>query len=156
MSQRFSYGRLLVGVVAVLCAFAVGCSKSEGYRVSGKVTFMGNPVPSGKIYFTPDSSKGATTGATGFADIRNGQYDTSAAGGRGAPAGPVVIALEGLDPSAKPDNPDPSGEVTAKMLFARYELSAEIPQQDSTKDIDVPAEAAQGPKPAAASNVIIP
>ena len=155
MSQRFSYGSRYIGLVAVLCALVMGCGKSDGYRVSGKVTFMGNPVPSGKIYFTPDGKKGAT-GAAGFADIRNGQYDTSADGGRGAPSGPVVIGLEGIDPSAKSDNADPSGEVTAKLLFARYEVAAEIPEQDSTKDIDVPAEAAKGPPQPAASNVVIP
>lgn len=155
MIERFPSRSSLGLLAVVLCGVTLGCGGSDGYRVSGKVTFMGKPVPSGKVYFMPDTAKGGT-GAAGFADIRDGQFDTAIAGGRGAPSGPVIIALEGLDPSTPPDKQDPSGEITATMLFPRYELAADIPTSASTKDIDVPAEAAKGPPQPKASNIIVP
>jgi hypothetical protein len=140
---------LIAGLVA-------GCGGDGTYRVSGKVTFNGQPVPAGKIYFIADGSKG-NTGPTGFADIKNGSYDTSESGGQGAPAGPVIIAVEGIDPSGPPPKADPSGEVTAKVLFPRYETTADMPKSASTKDIEVPAAAAKGPsKPAGGQDIIIP
>jgi hypothetical protein len=132
-------------VVAVL---ASGCGPgSKGYRVSGKVTFQGKAVPAGKVYFIPDSSKG-NTGPTGYADITDGAYDTAATGGQGFIGGPVIIAVEGLDPGAKGgkvDKGDTSGEVTLKTLFPRYEFATELPKEASTKDIEVPADAAKRP-----------
>jgi hypothetical protein len=129
----------------------VGCGGNKTYRVSGKVTFNGANVPSGKIYFKPDGSKG-NTGPTGYANIVDGQYDTDAAGGSGAVAGPVIISIDGVDPNApadgkadKSEKGNKSEEATAKLLFARYETAAEFPDSASTKDIDVPAEAAKGP-----------
>ncbi|HVL12026.1 MAG TPA: hypothetical protein VM529_05645 [Gemmata sp.] len=133
---------------ALACLLLLGCGGEKIYRVSGKVTFKNQPVPAGKIYFMPDGSKG-NTGPTGYADIKDGEYDTDAAGGRGAPSGPVIIAVEGTDPSAPPDKPKKGEEVseesTVKLLFARYELKADLPAEASTKDIEVPAEAAKGP-----------
>lgn len=138
MIRRFS--RFLP---VLLCLFAFGCGSKSVYRVSGKVTFQGKSVPSGKIYFIPDGSKG-NTGPTGFADIKDGQYDTSASGGRDAPSGPVIIAVEGFDPASKPEK-EKSEDVSAKVLFSRYEFAAELPKEKSTKDIEVPADAAKGP-----------
>ena len=138
----------------VLCSLALGCGEDKGYRVSGKVSFMGKPVPAGKIYFMPDGSK-ANKGATGFADIKDGLYDTALAGGHGSPGGAVIIALEGNDPTATPDKND-SPDVTTKLLFARYEVSAELPKGVSTKDIDVPAEAAKGPKQPKTGTTVVP
>lgn len=146
-----------IGLVAslLMISLLVGCGSQGGYRVSGTVTFQGKPVPAGKIYFMPDSSKGST-GATGYADIREGKYDTSLEGGMGAPAGPVIVAIEGTDPSAAASTKEASGEVTIKLLFARYETPAEIPKSASTKDIEVPAEAAKGPVAPKGKAIIIP
>lgn len=132
---------LLSGVVpALLCCLAVGCSK--GNRISGKVTFKGQPIPSGKIYFIPDATKG-NSGPTGFAMIKDGAYDTSA-GGRGAVGGQMIVAIEGFDPTATVKDPE-SGEDLLKPLFPRYETAAELPNATTTKDFDVPASAEQGP-----------
>lgn len=143
---------LLVCLSMLVCL--VGCGSKTGNRVSGMITFQGKPVPAGKIYFMPDSSKG-NKGATGYADIRDGKYDTSTEGGQGAPSGAVVIAIEGTDPSAAPTGKDVSGDVTAKLLFARYEVPVDMPDSVSTKDIEVPATAAKGPV-APKSNAIVP
>jgi hypothetical protein len=135
---------------------ALGCGGEKTYRISGKVTFKGQPVPSGKIYFIPDGSKG-NSGASGYADIKDGQYDTAASGGRGAPPGPVKVVVQGVDPSSPPTrlNPKEDGEVKSRVLFAHYETTYEVPKSSSTKNIDVPAEAGKGPV-APKSGIIIP
>jgi hypothetical protein len=139
---------------ALLCFAALGCGGDKLNRVSGKVNFNGQPVPSGMIYFMPDSSKGHT-GPTGFANIKNGEYDTSSDGGRGVPSGPVIVSIEGFDTNAPPDKPKTkeekeaaSEESTIKVLFPRWETNWDVPASSSTKDFDVPAEASKGPKKA--------
>ena len=143
--------RLALGGVLFL-GLASGCGGSTGNRVSGKVTFKGQPVPAGKIYFTPDASKG-NSGATGYADIKDGAYDTSATEGQGAPAGAVIISVEGFDP-----NPPPGAEpdVTMTKLFAGYQKPVDLPAGASVQDIDVPAEAANEPAQPAERQIIQP
>jgi len=148
MSER-SVGGVFISVLLLCC---VGCG-NDGYRVSGKINFKSAPVPAGKIYFMPDETKG-NKGSTGFADIKNGVYDTGAPGGRGAPAGAVIVAIEGIDPSKPPPKAD--SEVTATVLFPRYEVAAELPSSSSTKDFDVPDSAAKGPTPTKGTPTIIP
>jgi len=119
-------------VLALLCCVALGCSGGSGSRVSGEGTFNGQPVPVGKIYFTPDSSKG-NSGAPGFADIKDGKYDTAATGGQGTAGGPTVVKIEGSDGT--------------KALFADYTTTAELSKGATSKDFDVPAsQAAKLPK----------
>jgi len=154
MTRRSVFANGALAVAGLLIASGTGCDGQSTHRVSGKITFNGAPVPAGKIYFIPDGSKG-NTGPTGYADIKNGTYDTSA-GGQGSVAGAVIIAVEGIDPSSPPPKADPSGEVTAKVLFPRYEIAADIPKSTSTKDIDVPAEAAKGPTQKKDPKLIIP
>jgi hypothetical protein len=130
------------GLVLMLAScLSLGCGGSSGVHVKGKVTFKGQPVPGGKVYISPDSTQGGS-GATGFADIKDGYFDTSAAGGRGTTAGPVVFAVEGVDPNPPP-GADP--DVTTTILFARYEMKGTIPESGGTQDIDVPEDAAKGP-----------
>ena len=133
-------------LTALACCLS-GCGGGDGtHNVSGKVTFNGQPIPAGQIYFIPDGSKG-NKGPTGYARIEKGTYDTSAAGGKPAVSGPVIVAIEGLDPSApgQKQKKDTSGEQTVKALFPQYQTTAELPDEDSTKDFDVPAEAAKRP-----------
>lgn len=143
IAHRFSI--LLTLLASLVC---LGCGGDGTYRVSGKVTFKGQPVPAGKIYFMPDSSQG-NSGPTGYADIKDGTYDTSLKGSVGCPPGAVIIAVEGIDPNSPPDKPkkgeEASSEATAKLLFPRYELKFDMPKSATVKDIEVPAEAAKGP-----------
>jgi hypothetical protein len=141
---------VLLGLLPLLCCLALGCG-GKGYRVSGKVTFKGQPVPTGKIYFIPDTKKG-NKGATGYADIKDGAYDTSAAGGYGIVGGPMLIKIEGFEP-LPPGKADKSGDITAKALFPTYQTSADLPNADSTKDFDVPAEATK-PAPGKPGEII--
>ena len=118
-------------------------------------TFGGQPILSGKIYFTPDGGKG-NKGPTGYATIVDGAYDTSWSGGSGVGKGPMVVAIEGFDPGSegKKEKGDTSGEATIKALFPRYETTADLPGGTTTKDFDVPADAAKAKK--AGPAVIIP
>jgi hypothetical protein len=146
--------RLVALVPAVL---ALGCGDGKGYRFQGKVTFKGQPIASGKIYFSPDGSKG-NSGPSGFADIKDGAYDTAATGGRGYGGGPTIIAIEGFDPNQKgaKEKGDTSGETTIKALFPRYEFNMDLAKENQTKDFDVPGDAAARPLEKKGGNVVIP
>jgi len=133
----------------MVCCLAVGCGGGKSYHVSGKASFAGKPIPVGKIYFTPDAAKG-NSGATGYADIKDGKYDTSAAGGMGIIGGPMIVRIEGSD-GVKIDEERPGG----KPLFPEYQKAEDFPKAATTKDFDVPASAASG-KPGATGGVIVP
>ncbi|MEZ6143256.1 MAG: hypothetical protein R3B84_22040 [Zavarzinella sp.] len=145
--------------VVLLLAATNGCNNNGTYRISGTVVFDGKPVPKGKIYFIPDSSKG-NEGVTGYANIINGKFDTSSEGGAGFIGGPTIIAIEGFDPDAPPDAPKPgeeSTEATIKVLFARYEIAEDLPKESiSDKKFDVPASASKGPTKKVDPNFVNP
>ncbi len=147
--KTFQASRIIALAVLLL---TIGCGK-EGNRISGAITFDGQPVPAGKIYFTPDTSKG-NSGAAGYADIIDGKYDTSLPGGRGASSGAMVVAIEGIDPNTRPPGADE--DVTVTVLFPRYETNADISGGATVEDFAVPPEAAKGPKQAAGENYISP
>lgn len=134
---------LVVGTFAlVACGLALacsGCGDSQNLRVSGRVTFNGKPVPTGKIYFSPDASK-QNKGPSGFADIKDGSYDTGQKGGRGVAGGPMVVRIEGFE------EVPPTGDITTKQLFYPYEESVDLPKSSTTKDFEVPASATKPPK----------
>lgn len=125
-------------VALVVCCLLVGCGGSAQNRVSGTVNFEGKPVPLGKIYFNPDKSKN-TPGLPGYADIKDGSFDTAASGGQGAPSGAVIVHIEGFEPVA------PTGDVSTKPLFFPYEVAADLPKHASTQNYDVPASATKQP-----------
>src|SRR5262245_66363161 len=129
------YKAAMLGLLAL--GLVLGCKDTEQKRnrVSGKVTFNGQAIPYGDVLITPDDSK-KNAGAQGIAMIRNGQYDTSAAGGKGYGGGPAVIRVTGL-----------TGE--GGKLLCEYEFQVDLPQGDATHDIDVPAKGgakAKGPE----------
>jgi hypothetical protein len=153
MLHRSRATTLFVRIALLLLGgLVIGCGSDKGGRVSGKVTFKGQPVPAGKIYFKPDASKG-NSGQTGFAGISNGTYDTATAGNQGPVAGAVIIEVEGIDPTPPPGA---SPDVGATLLFSGYTKPIELPTGASVQDIDVPAEAAKGPPQPAASTGIVP
>jgi hypothetical protein len=83
-------------LVLVVAAPLLGCSSGvKLFPVSGTVTFDGKPIPAGRLYFNPDVGKG-NDGPQGYADIREGKFDTRE-GGRGTPGGPMVIRIEGFE-----------------------------------------------------------
>jgi hypothetical protein len=77
-------------------ALAAGCGTPEEgperFHVSGTVTYEGQPVKTGTVYFTPDSSKD-NKGPQGVAQIVDGQYSTEAEGGKGHVGGPHKLSI---------------------------------------------------------------
>lgn len=128
----------------VACVLAIGCGGEKTYRLSGKVTFKGQPIPEGRILFIPDSAKG-NKGPAGSADIKNGQYDTGASGGKGVIGGAMTVQIEAWDPAKKVEKADKSPLSVAPPLFPPYQTTVDLPKSDSNKDFDVPADAIKGP-----------
>ncbi|PQO47566.1 hypothetical protein [Blastopirellula marina] len=122
--------RLLVFAVLLSAALAFGCGPSTSTtHIHGDVTYNGQPVPAGTIYFEPDTAAG-NSGPGSVAIIRNGAYDTSEA--LGVVGGPHIVRIEGYDGIAHGDNLDGS------PLFATYETTTELPMSSSSVDFDVP------------------
>jgi hypothetical protein len=115
-------------MVATLVA-AVGCGggdSQERHRVSGRITFAGQPVNFGEVLFTPDASKG-NSGAQGIANIANGRYDTQGSRAPGAASGPVVVRVTALA--------DANGK-----LLCEHEFPLEVSKGGMERDIEIPAD----------------
>jgi hypothetical protein len=122
--------RRLVPAAAVCIALAgvVGCSEEKVYDVSGTVTFNGQPVAKGLIFFDPLDG-----GPQGFANIENGRYDTATAGqGKGIRGGKYSIRINGFDGKVGPEAP------FGAAVFPEHTFSKELPAQTQTFDYEVP------------------
>src|SRR5262245_61480793 len=98
--HRNWFARLLL----IGCLFAMGCtSGSSPSHLSGKVTFDGKPVPAGRVFFLPNSAKGGS-GPGGFAEIKDGKYNTRTKGA-GTLGGPLIVRIDGFDGKGTPENP---------------------------------------------------
>ncbi len=123
-----------VAAVALL-VLGGGCATDPGpkrTRLTGGVTYDGQPIPYGEVLFTPDAAK-QNGGPQGFAQIRDGRYDTaSSADGKGVGGGPTILRVTGFS--------GPGGK-----LLCEVEMSVEVPADGGTFDIDVPKQTP--PKP---------
>ncbi|MCA9050937.1 MAG: hypothetical protein KDA89_19505 [Planctomycetaceae bacterium] len=125
-------GGLILAVVA-LC----GCGGGDGvqrHQLSGSVTFDGHPLPFGEAVFRPQ------TGPEGSATIRNGQFDTTADGGRDVIHGPTTIYVTGYSEEPAGSDGDETAEAeAAPPLFVGYEVTADL--SSDTLDITIPGDA---------------
>lgn len=126
--RRFA-AALPVSVTA--CVLMVGCGGPKLYDVSGRVSYDGQPLPAGVIYFDPDVTK-KNDGPQGYAIIKDGAYSTATKGGRGIAGGPHVVRIEGFD--GKPGAELPLG----KPLFTDYQERRDLPRAGSQQDFTVP------------------
>jgi hypothetical protein len=118
---------LVIGISSFVIFACLGCSSEERlYRVSGAVTHNGKPIPKGVIHFDPQSA-----GPPGFANIWDGKYDT-AKEGKGVRGGSYDIRVNGFDGKVGPEAP------FGQALFPEYTGTKDLPQVDSTYDLDVP------------------
>lgn len=130
--------RRLTVFLMCLGGFAAGCSKdaNEGrIHVMGTVTFDGQPVPRGRIFFNP--LPGNAAGQQGYAEIASGQYDTNMGRSKGPSPGPVEVKVEGL---GEPTADYPNG----RPLFLNFVLgeSVVVPESGTlTQDVHVPGTA---------------
>ena len=123
--QTAAFGLLALGLL-------IGCGEAgqQRNRVSGKVTYDGKPIPYGEVLITPDGAK-KNSGAQGIAPLRDGKYDTSAAGGKGYGGGPAVIRVTGFDREGG-------------KLLCEEEFQVDLPPGEATHDINVPLKKTKG------------
>lgn len=128
-----------VATFGLLMMMVVGCSKPKSDRLTfeGAVTWKGQPVPAGRVYFSPDTAKGGS-GPQGYALITDGRYDTNSESSKGCHAGPQTAEVHGFDGQGEKGFGNP--------LFAPYSISIEVPAEGGTIDLEVPADVA-GPPP---------
>lgn len=125
-------------LVLVTGLMGLGCGGETGparFPITGKVTFAGQPVKFGTIQFDPDKGN---DGPQGFAEIRDGVFDT-AKGGQGAIRGKIVAKINGYESapaSANSEDPVPT-------LFVNYQVHFEMTDKPMTKDFDVPKQASE-------------
>ncbi|MEW4565484.1 hypothetical protein AB1K70_23355 [Bremerella sp. JC770] len=134
-----SYAAIGLVLSALSVIIPSGCSSSAGdyepYHVSGTIQYDGKPVPSGRIDFFPDRSKG-NQGTAGYAVIHNGVFDTKE---RGKPTvgGFHRLVITGLREDKQASNV-PDTQLVDMSLFPRYESEADFESVDSDLNIVVP------------------
>ncbi|QDV49157.1 hypothetical protein [Gimesia fumaroli] len=137
------------GLLLLFAGTLTGCGSDVTlYNVKGKVEFDGKPLPYGQIKFIPDSSKD-NKGGGGYAEIIEGEYDT-AKNGKGTMGGPHILEISGFDgvTQGTPPTGENSEEETeylanGKMLFFGYRTELDLPEEEATQDLTIPADAAK-------------
>ena len=121
-------------VFALVLLAGCGPGGPPTYGLSGQVTYDGKPVPIGTVVLSPDASKD-NKGPGASAGIKDGKYALEAGSGHGG--GAYRIQVTGYDgvPVEGGEGMDPTGT----ELFPMYEMQADLPTEDSTLDIEVPA-----------------
>lgn len=121
----------------MLAGGSLGCGPANDgptrYDVSGTVTYEGQPVLKGFIYFSPDTEQG-NKGPGGGAPIDQGRFKTGQS--KGVVGGPHVVRVVGYDGVATVVE----GEQLAdgKPLFTPYITTIDFPKKDHSVDIVVP------------------
>lgn len=126
--------KLFVALLGLTGLWALGCSEVQPvrYHLSGMVSFQGQPVPRGRIFFVPNTAKG-NSGVAGYAEIVDGIYDT-ADHGEGGPGGEVTVRIEGYQHG--------SDNKVGRPLFLNYQTDITQPQSTAVMDFAVPTSAA--------------
>lgn len=117
-----------------VCAF-VGCHRGgpTRYPVKGKVTFKGQPVQAGAVFFEPTLSAGKEA-PTVYLRLENGEYQVSRDKGPGA--GKYTVVVGGWDKAR--EFVDDDGITHSFPLFKDYRFEVEFPVPNNTLDIEVP------------------
>jgi hypothetical protein len=120
-----------------------GCSPGNGLnlaKVRGKVTYKGEPVKNGTVFFMPDESKG-TIGPPAVGSITaNGSYVMSTeSAGDGVIVGSHMIGITGLEEKpvssgsgAPTPESDPQGYMKAKAKDAAAVRSGAVKKEEDT------------------------
>jgi hypothetical protein len=122
----------LILLTLILCQ---GCGGGGVDRVdvSGAVTWKGQPVPMGLVFFTPGTAKG-NRGPQGFALIKDGRFDTRFEKSKGTVTGPhtvMINACSGQDINRmKPYGSD--------MFVEQPTLQIEIPEKGGEINLVIP------------------
>jgi hypothetical protein len=119
----------------------IGCGRGapEFYQLKGNVTFDGKPVVYGAIEFLPDAAKGQL-GPSRSADIVDGAYDTTTAGGNGLSKGPHIARVTIFSEKLPPTTPEVTAAATGPTAIT-IGFPLEVNVAGPTLDLDVPASA---------------
>lgn len=133
----------MIRLVIFVCAAtitAAGCTaQPKPARLSGTVTFKGQPVPAGWIQFTPDVSAG-TLGQLTVVQVKSGAYDSATVKEPPLKPGKYLVKIAGFDGKRIPY----FGQ--GKQIFNPIEDACEVTAGESTKDFIVPASAGENVK----------
>jgi len=127
--------------MAVLLVGTVGCGPGNGLklaRVSGKVTYKGEPLKNGTIVFMPDETKG-TTGPQAIGTIMSdGTYILSSeSSGDGAVVGHHKVGVLGLAAEPVSDKAVPTPEDDPlRYLAAKTQAGLEAAKNATKKNAD--------------------
>jgi hypothetical protein len=127
---------VLLTVVIAMVLVGGGCgSRNKGpqrFQVSGTVTYDGEPIPVGTIYFEADAARG-NTGPVSIVPIEDGRYDTKAAQVLGPVQGPLSVRISGSQKI------EPGGE-PVPVLFSEYTTTTDLDplSKPHVFDFDVP------------------
>ncbi|EAQ78046.1 hypothetical protein [Blastopirellula marina] len=133
-----AYG--LAGFLGITVMIA-GCGRSDGFQrtmVSGTVTYQGEPISRGAIWFVPTASVG-NQAPTGFAIIQEGRFATAA--DKAPVAGLYTLKITGFDgaePTAAEKEELLGGEFLGHPLFPEFIQEHEIAGDAMSLEIDVP------------------
>jgi hypothetical protein len=127
----------LAAVSALLCTAVAGCGGTTRTSVSGKVTFDGEPVPTGQIVFEPIGP-----GRVGIAQIADGAYNMPPE--QGPTAGSYIVRITANRPTGRKAAGGRGNERKTQMdqyeqfIPARYneqsELKAEVGEGEIIRD----------------------
>jgi hypothetical protein len=129
-------------VLAAVGLALAGCGRGDGltrHRIKGTVTFAGQPVAFGAIFFEPTASVGKVA-PTVYLPIRDGKYDTL---DKGPVTGRYRVIVGGMDQSKQ--RVDSDGITLTPQLFQDYKFEVDFPRPDGLLDVDVPASQAIRP-----------
>ena len=118
----------------LFCLALTGCGGEKLQGFSGTVTLDGQPLEKGSISFTPDASKGNTSGTSTIAPIKNGRYELPA--DQGISGGWYEVRVEATE---WVEGEGEGAEGFNRNLIEPYITSHEFKPDDKTFDVDIPA-----------------
>jgi len=123
-------------LLAVCLAGCSGDSEGEtGFKVSGKVTFDGEPVPAGMVVFFKEETQARVACV-----LTDGYYETQ--DGKGHLGGKYEVQITAKD--GVPVASDPQGTF---LWMERWATEVDLKEASETKDFDVPKSEVKLPQP---------
>jgi len=143
-THKAAIARVFMAISLIPVVAAIGCGDgSDGpprHKLSGAITFNGEPIPAGSLTLSPDSSQN-NSGPGSTAKIAGGKFSTEK--GKGIVGGPYQIVVQGYDGIPVEIEGEGTDE-RGKELFPPYTLQVDLPEEDGTVELNVPASAASG------------
>jgi hypothetical protein len=125
--------KLSLALFAVLVAGCGGGDKIDRQRIQGTVTYQGQPVAFGAIFFEPTASAGQVA-PTVYLPVRDGKFDT---GDKGPSPGKYRVTVGGVDQSKATKDDD--GITTTPPLFPDHKFEIDVPVPNNTLNVEVPS-----------------